>query len=102
MLLRKPVTRLDDQSMNILHLKANKGLGFAQAQTLALGQAGKHSTDPMILAWLDRSTGRHSPDVDCCQEDGKESWEIYAESRGGSLRIEVGERYVFIFRKGLQ
>jgi len=30
--------------------------------------------------------------------DGKESWEIYAESRGGAVRIEIANQYTFIFR----
>jgi hypothetical protein len=55
----------------------------------------------MILSWLNRKTGQHSPDVACCQEDGKESWEIYAESRGGKLRTEVDDQFVFIFREGI-
>ncbi len=87
--------------MEILKLKHGSGLDFDEAYSLARGEAVKHLSDPMIMGWLDRKTGRHSPDVDCCREEGKESWEIYAESRGGNLRIEVGDEYVFIFRQGL-
>jgi len=74
---------------------------FNRAQTLARAKAGKYLKDPMALSWLNRKTGRHSPDVDCCQEEGKETWEIYAESRGGTLRVEINGQYVFIFREGL-
>lgn len=84
-----------------LKLKYGQDLGFNEAYSLAREEAIKHLPDPMVLSWLNRKTGRHSPDVDCCREEGKESWEIYAESRGGILRIEIGDEYVFIFREGL-
>lgn len=87
--------------MQTVKLAPKKDLGFDEAQALAAREAGRRIEDPMLLGWLDRTTGRHNPDVDCCQAEGKETWEIYAESRGGSLRIEVGDAYVFIFREGL-
>ena len=74
---------------------------FEEALSLAKHEAMKNLNDPMVLSWLNCETGQHSPDVDCCQEEGKESWEIYAERRGGNVRIEVGDQYVFIFRDGL-
>lgn len=87
--------------METLRIKHGPGLGFDEAYCFAREEALKHLYDPMSLSWLDRKTGRHSPDVDCCREEDKESWEIYAESRGGELRIEVGDEYIFIFREGL-
>lgn len=86
--------------METLKIEYKQDLEFDQAYSLAREEALKHLSDPMALSWLNRRTGRHSPDVDCCQEEGKESWEIYAESRGGQLRIEIGNEYVFIFREG--
>jgi len=88
--------------MQTVRLNTGEDLEFAAAQNLAAKEAGKYLADPMALAWLNRLTGRHSPDVDCCQEEGKETWEIYAESRGGTLRLEINDRYVFIFREGLE
>ena len=88
-------------SMNTVKLKSNKELAFNEARSLVNQEAAKFIQDPMILSWLNRKTGQHSPDVDCCQEDGKESWEIYAESRGGTLRIEVDDQFVFILREGI-
>jgi len=82
--------------MKTVKLKSDKEL-----RSLANKEAIKYIQDPMILSWLNRKTGQHSPDVDCCQEDGKESWEIYAESRGGKLRAEVDDQFVFIFREGI-
>lgn len=87
--------------METFKIEHGPGLDFNTAYSLAREEAAKHLSDPMALGWLDCKTGRHSPDVDCCREEGKESWEIYAESRGGNLRIETGDEYVFIFREGL-
>ena len=87
--------------MKTLKLKYGEDLGFDKAYSLAREEAARHVVDPMALSWLDCRTGKHSPDVDCCQEEGKESWEIYAESRGGKLRVEIGDKYIFIFREGL-
>ena len=79
----------------------SKRITWSDARELA-GEVALHRlTEPMLLSWLDRSTGQHSPPVDCCKENGKEAWEIYAESRGGKLRVEVGDQYVFIFGEGI-
>jgi hypothetical protein len=86
--------------MRLSRLRAPSGMGFAAAQALAKGEAGRFFNEPMTLSWLNRRTGQHSPDVDCCGQEGKEAWEVYAESRGGTLRVEVGDEYVFIFREG--
>ena len=83
-------------------VEANTSLSFEEARTLAVKTAGEQLQDPMVLSWLNRRTGQHSPPVDCCREEGKESWEIYAESRGGSVRVEIGDQYVFILREGME
>jgi hypothetical protein len=88
--------------MKSLRLKIDRELGFEEARYLAKREAGEYLGNPLILSWLNRKTGKHSPDVDCCQEDGKETWEIYAESRGGTIRVELDDQYVFIFREGLR
>lgn len=87
--------------MKILRLEPDRELGFDEARPLANEEAGKYIGDPVILSWFNRRTGQHSPAADCCQEEGKETWEIYAESRGGTAWIEVDDQYVFIFREGL-
>ena len=85
--------------MKILQV-GNDSTEFDTAHGIARQEAHKFLTYPMTLSWLNRRTGRHSPDVDCCGDDGKEAWEIYAESRGGTVRVEVGDDYVFIFGEG--
>ncbi len=78
-----------------------QNLGFTEAYAVARNEAKMHVHDPMALSWLNRNTDRYSPDIDYCQEEGKESWEIYGESRGGTLRIEIGDKYAFIFKEGI-
>ena len=86
--------------MRVVRLESEKPLAFEQARELASVEADKYLHEPMNLSWLDTIADRHYPNVECCQEDGKESWEIYAESRGGEIRVEIGSDYIFIFREG--
>lgn len=88
---------MDKSIMHISHLITPQNIKFNTARTMAKAEARRFLTDPMILSWLNRITGQRSPDVDCCEHDGKEAWEIYAESRGGTLKVELGDDYVFIF-----
>jgi len=81
-------------------METDTALEFDTARHLAADEAAKYLKEPMMLSWLNHRTGQHSPNVECCQEDGKESWEIYAESRGGAVRIEITGQYTFIFRDG--
>jgi hypothetical protein len=83
-----------------ISLNPELSVEFNDAQKMATQQARRFLADPMIMSWQDRRTGRHAPDVSCCGADGKEAWEIYAESRGGTLRVQVGDEYIFIFREG--
>jgi hypothetical protein len=83
-----------------ISVNPGRTLEFDGAREAAREQAQRFLADPMIMSWQDLRTGRHSPNVSCCGNDDKEAWEIYAESRGGTLRVEVGDDYVFIFREG--
>lgn len=87
--------------MITVDVKNRQNMGFTEAYSLAREKAKNYFRDPMALSWLNRQTGRYSPDIDYCHEEGKESWEIYGESRGGTLRIEIGDKYAFIFREGI-
>jgi len=39
-------------------------LSFDEARCIALSEAGKRSSDPMLLAWFDRDSGEYSPRVE--------------------------------------
>ena len=86
--------------MQTLQLKTEHDIDFSAAQVIARAEAHRYLTEPMVLSWHNRQTGQRSPDVNCCKKEDKESWEIYAESRGGTLRIEIDDKYIFIFREG--
>ena len=86
--------------MQTLNLKPEHNTEFDAAQLLARAEANRFLVVPMGLSWLNRHTGQYSPNVNCCGQEGKEAWEKYAESRGGTIRVEVGNEYVFIFREG--
>ena len=87
-------------AMQTLHIEKVYDIEFDAALTVARTEASQFFIVPMVLSWLNRHTAQHSPNVSCCGQGEKEAWEIYAESRGATLRVEVGDEYVFIFRQG--
>jgi len=75
----------------------DEALDFARAKQLADEEAKKVTADPMLLAWYNAKTGDFSPQVTCCGED-KPTWLIYAESRGGTICIDINEEeFVFVY-----
>jgi len=89
-----------EREMQTLQVKSSHDIEFSAAQALAKVEASRLLTVPMVLSWLNRQTGQRSPNIDCCGKGDKEAWEIYAESREGTLRVEIGDKYIFIFREG--
>jgi hypothetical protein len=80
----------------------DKPLDFFSARTLADSKARELSSDPMLLAWFDRSGGRFSPDVICCG-DSKPTWLTYAESRGADIEVDINnEDYVFVYKGAME
>jgi hypothetical protein len=78
----------------------DENLDFAGAKRIADQKAADISKDPMLLAWFDKKYERFSPLVECCGDD-KPAWLVYAESRGGTIVIDInGEEYVFVYREG--
>jgi hypothetical protein len=71
---------------------------FANVRTAARDKAREINSQAMMLAWYDAHADRGYPDYECSSE--RPFWEMFAESRGGNLRIEVNDgAYVFIFLK---
>jgi hypothetical protein len=115
MLLEHPVTGCPEVPMidcthitrdmltHPLMVKANDNpLDFSRARVLADRKARELSSDPMLLAWFDRSSGRFSPDVICCG-DNKPTWLIYAESRGADIEVDINnEDYVFVYKGAME
>lgn len=68
-------------------------LDFANAERVAK-EIAEGRGNAILLAYYDNSSGARFPNVDCC---GERSWEIYAKSRGGNLKVIVGS-FEFVFR----
>ena len=84
-----------------IEIHADQLLGFSEAKEMADEKARKISEQPMLLAWFDRKAGKFSPDVICCGTE-KPSWLVYAETRGGTLSVDINnEEYVFVYRPGM-
>jgi hypothetical protein len=72
-------------------------LDFGQAREIADQKARELVADPMLLAWYEAKSGKFSPPVECCSET-KPGWLVYAESRGGTITIDINnEEYIFIY-----
>lgn len=75
-------------------------LDFDGAKRIADRKAREFSHDAMLLSWFDKKAGKFSPDVICCDTE-KPTWLVYAESRGGSISVDINnEDYVFVYRPG--
>ena len=87
-----------DMLTNPIHLTvADKGLEFSRAKELADREAGKIAAQPILLAWYNAKTGEFMPRVTCCSDD-KPAWLIYAETRGGTICIDINEEeFVFVY-----
>lgn len=73
-------------------------LDFQRAKEIAKEKAKEFCEDVMLLAWYQGKTREYVPKAECGVTD-KPGWIIYAESRGGTLTIDINdEEYVFIFK----
>lgn len=72
---------------------------FERAEAAAYEQARKYDSEPLLLAWHDKLTGRQSPNMSCDEEGGDPGWVNYAVGHGGNLTVSVNNRdYVFVFK----
>ncbi|MFH2011525.1 MAG: AF1514 family protein [Pseudomonadota bacterium] len=80
----------------IIHVD-NSDLNFNNAKKIADQKADELASQPMLLGWYEKKSGRFSPNVECCSEE-KPGWIVYAETRGGHITIDINdEAYVFIY-----
>lgn len=89
----------NDMLNHPIKLRVNQGpFDFKTAKNLAYGRAKELSSDPMLMAWFDRKSGKFSPDIMCCDR-AKPSWLVYAESRGADISVNVNDLdYVFVYK----
>jgi len=86
-----------DALTNPVLIRQGGPLDFGQAREIAGRKARELGTDPMLLAWYEAKSGKFSPPVECCS-DKKPGWIVYAESRGGTITIDINdEEYIFIY-----
>ena len=72
-------------------------LSLQDARLIADQKVAELASEPMLMGWYEKSSGRFSPNVECCSEE-KPGWIVYAESRGGRITIDINdEDYVFIY-----
>ena len=74
-------------------------LDFDRAEAAAYERVRKYDSDPMLVAWYEKKTGRRSPTVSCEEEGGDPGWVNYAKGHGGNLTVNVNDGdYIFIFK----
>ena len=74
-------------------------IGFDAARRKADEKAGEQLKEPLLVAWYDGGKGIGHPDVHECTD--KPGWMTYAESRGGSITVDVNDgRYILIYAEG--
>lgn len=67
----------------------------AKALALSLAESDNELLEPVLIAWIDRSTAKASPVLEGCS--GQNGWHDYGISHGGCLEIDVGNDATFIF-----
>ena len=77
----------------------NRSVSFEDASNVAKAIASVYSKTSMLVAWYDKKADRFFPQVACCDcGDGRPTWEIYADSRSATLKVDMNEGdFIFIF-----
>lgn len=72
-------------------------LSYPQAAALAakLADDDRDVIDPILVAWYDKKGARMSPVIEGA--DLRSRWHDYGASHGGTLEIEVGDDFAFIY-----
>ncbi len=77
---------------------ASKPLDLETAKRIAAEKAREQSPDAMLLSWYDGKTGEAVPKAECGFGD-KPGWITFAESRGGTLTIDINAgEYIFMYK----
>jgi Domain of unknown function (DUF5619) len=70
---------------------------FSASRAAAIKALEERKIDAVLISWKNNLTGESSPRVESCR-CGIEGWELYAVSRGATLRVEVnGGDIIFLF-----
>ena len=80
--------------MQTITIPQHTTTNFAQARQLAVGKANEMLTKPVIVAWKDDQNGKFAPEIPGGTGD---RWHDYGESNYGTLELQVGDAFHFIF-----
>ncbi len=85
--------------LKVISVRIDDGPGdmFPAARAAAVKAVSGHEGGAMLVSWKNSLTGESFPDVGSCSCD-MEGWELYAISRGATVRVEInGGRIIFMF-----
>lgn len=87
-----------DKSLGSVKLEVDgDGLDFEKAKAIAKQKASEFCSYPLLLSWCNGRTGEFYPKTECAPGE-KPAWIVYAEARGGDIRIDINDgEFVFIF-----
>lgn len=81
----------------LIRLAMDPDADFETARQKAKEQANTVCPQPIMLSWFNGKTGEYHPKVQCGSHK-KPVWQLYAESRGSDITVEInGGMYVFMF-----
>jgi hypothetical protein len=70
----------------------------ASERAFSLAESDGDLLEPVLIAWINRSTGKASPVLEGCS--GQDGWHDYGNSHDGRLEIKIGDTTANYFRKG--
>ena len=86
-----------DKSGQVISVAMESDTDFETARQKAREEAGTLCPQPLMLSWYNKNTGEFYPKVQCGSHK-KPVWQLYAESRGSDITVEInGGMYVFMF-----
>lgn len=94
----KPIEQVDFPGETYENFE-EEPLDFEKARTEAYRRVRKYDSDPTLLAWYDRKSGKVSPEESGEEEGGDPGWVNHAKSHGANLTVNVNHgEYIFMFK----
>jgi hypothetical protein len=80
--------------MQAVSIQTKQPESLEAARDRAVTRARETLSDPVVLSWLDDRIHRAAPEIPGAVTETR--WIEYGESRGGRLKVDVGDAYHFI------
>ena len=85
------------QEIISVRIEAERNDIFSASRSAAAEALEEQDINAFLISWKNNLTGESSPSVKSCRCD-IEGWELYALTRGATLRVEInGGEIVFLF-----